>query len=65
MYIPAYTLGLFLTLPLLTSAQFGFFEQMFGGNQGGHGHHGHGGQREERNVPSDSVWYKQTYEGGV
>jgi hypothetical protein len=55
-------LGLILVLsPLLVAAQFGqFFEQMFhGGNGGGHG------QQQERNVPSNSDWYRRNYDEGT
>ncbi|KAF2665717.1 hypothetical protein BT63DRAFT_443066 [Microthyrium microscopicum] len=51
------------TLLLSTaSAQFqGFFEQMFGGQGGGHAH---GNQQQQgQNAPSDSAWYRQNYEG--
>ncbi|CEJ92851.1 hypothetical protein VHEMI08479 [[Torrubiella] hemipterigena] len=46
----------------LAQAQFGFFDQMFGGGQEQHhqhqGHgHGHGG-----NVPSDANMYRQRYD---
>lgn len=41
-------------------AQFQFFEQMFGGGQQHHESSGHGG-----NVPSDSAWYQNAYNGGV
>lgn len=40
-----------------TSAQFGFFDQMFG-NQG------HQQHQEPQNVRSDSQWYQAQYEGG-
>lgn len=45
------------------SAQFQFFEQMFGG--GGGGGHAHHHQQQAQNVPSDSGWYQQQYEGGM
>lgn len=46
----------------LAQAQFGFFDQMFGGGHEQHhqhqGHgHGHGG-----NVPSDANMYRQRYD---
>jgi hypothetical protein len=41
-----------------SSAQFGFFDQMFG-NQGQHQH------QEPQNVRSDSSWYQAQYEGGM
>lgn len=48
------------------TAQFGFFDQMFGGGSenggGGHNHHQHG---EAQNVRSDSSWYQAQYEGGM
>ncbi|KAK3686172.1 hypothetical protein B0T22DRAFT_242233 [Podospora appendiculata] len=40
------------------SAQFGFFDQMFGGN----GQQGHQQQRAPQNVPSDSAAYRSNYE---
>jgi hypothetical protein len=40
------------------TAQFGFFDQMFG-NQG------HQQQQQPQNVRSDSQWYQQQYEGGM
>jgi hypothetical protein len=49
-----------LSLSLFASAQFGFFEQMFGGQQGHH----HQQQQQQQNVASDSTWYKQNYEAG-
>jgi hypothetical protein len=45
---------LLLALTSATTAQFGFFEQMFGG----HEHH-----RQPQNVPSDSTPYRQNYDG--
>lgn len=60
----------FLSLPLAllqaillastVSAQFGFFDQMFGGGGQG-GHHGHGHQQQQ-NVPSDSANYRHNYQ---
>jgi hypothetical protein len=42
----------------VASAQFGFFDQMFG--------QGHPqGQPEKQNVASDSTWYRQTWESGM
>ena len=41
-----------------SSAQFGFFDQMFGGG-GGQQH------QEPQNVRSDSSWYQAQYEGGT
>ena len=54
-------LGLALLLtPLLAAAQFGqFFEQMFHGGGGGQR-----SQQQERNVPSDSEWYRRNYDDG-
>ncbi|KAF2203811.1 hypothetical protein GQ43DRAFT_239977 [Delitschia confertaspora ATCC 74209] len=52
---------LFLFLGLLVSnvsAQFGFFDQMFGGGSGGGGGRG----QQAQNVRSDSSWYQQQYE---
>jgi hypothetical protein len=40
-----------------TSAQFGFFDQMFGG--------GGQQQQEPQNVRSDASWYQAQYEGGM
>jgi hypothetical protein len=40
-----------------SSFQFGFFDQMFGGQQQQH--------QEPQNVRSDSAWYQQQYEGGM
>jgi hypothetical protein len=37
------------------TAQFQFFEQMFGGQQQ---------QQQPQNVASDSNWYRQNYEAG-
>jgi hypothetical protein len=57
--MPSFTqiLLLFVGLFFTTSAQFQFFEQMFGG----------GGQQQQQpqNVPSDSNWYRQNYEAGM
>jgi hypothetical protein len=42
------------------NAQFGnIFEQFMGGQ------HPHQQQRAPQNVPSDSSWYQQTYDGGM
>jgi hypothetical protein len=43
---------------LTATAQFGFFDQMFGGG-GGHQH------QEPQNVRSDSSWYQAQYEAGT
>lgn len=65
-HLTALVLVLFsLTYPI--AAQFGFFDQMFGGaNHGGGGHHGggHNHHGEAQNVRSDSSWYQAQYEGG-
>jgi hypothetical protein len=42
----------------LATAQFQFFEQFFQGGQQPQG------QPEKQNVPSDSSWYRQNWEGG-
>ncbi|KAM7183059.1 hypothetical protein V8F20_012754 [Naviculisporaceae sp. PSN 640] len=63
----------FLSLPLAllqaillatsVSAQFGFFDQMFGGGGGQGGHHGHGHHhQQQQNVPSDSANYRHNYQ---
>ena len=44
-----------LALAGAATAQFGFFDQMFGG-------HGQGGQRQPQNVPSDARAYQRGYE---
>jgi hypothetical protein len=41
-----------------TSAQFGFFDQMFGGQQQQQ-------HQEPQNVRSDASWYQAQYEGGM
>jgi hypothetical protein len=54
----------FLALSLFTfsaHAQFGFFDQMFGGGGGGHQHQ----QQQQQNVRSDSQWYQSQYENGM
>jgi hypothetical protein len=43
-------------LMLGVSAQFQFFEQMFNGGQGQ--------QQQQRNVGSDSTWFRENYEAG-
>jgi hypothetical protein len=50
--------GLLLVLAGLATAQFQFFEQFFQGGQQPQG------QQEKQNVPSDSSWYRQNWEGG-
>lgn len=55
---------LLATLIWPITAQFGFFDQMFGGG----GSHNGGGQHqrgEPQNVRSDSSWYQAQYEGGT
>jgi hypothetical protein len=47
---------LLLALALSVSAQFQFFEQFFGGDQG---------QHQAQDVPSDSAWYRQNYAKGM
>lgn len=53
-------LAFFWVLALLqvAHAQFGFFDQMFQGQHGGHGHQ----QQQPQNVPSDSNWYRSNVE---
>jgi len=51
------SLLVFLSLTAFASAQFHFFEQMFGGGQPQ--------QQQPQNVGSDSGWYRQHYEGGM
>ncbi|KIW39085.1 uncharacterized protein PV06_08896 [Exophiala oligosperma] len=43
----------------LAAAQFQFFEQFFQGGQQAQG------QQEKQNVPSDSSWYRQNWEGAT
>lgn len=50
----------FLSLLSLATAQFGFFDQMFGG-QDGHEQHHH--QHQPQNNPSDAGHYRAQYEG--
>ena len=49
------TLALLFALLGSVQAQFGFFEQMFGGQQQQQ-------QQQPQNAPSDSKWYRQQYE---
>ncbi|KAL7811690.1 hypothetical protein V8C44DRAFT_330046 [Trichoderma aethiopicum] len=51
----------FLSLFALASAQFGFFDQMFGGGGGGGGGGGHHQQQQAQNNPSDARHYQQQY----
>lgn len=55
MITPIVTLLLFLSV---VSAQFQFFEQFFQGGQ-------QQAAPEKQNVPSDSNWYRQNWEGGT
>ncbi|KAM7212091.1 hypothetical protein V8F06_012520 [Rhypophila decipiens] len=55
-----FPLLLIAALTSTVSAQFGFFDQMFGG--GGGGGHGHHQQQQQQNVPSDSAHYRQNYQ---
>jgi hypothetical protein len=48
-----------LLLAVGANAQFQFFEQMFQGQQQQHQ------PQAPQNVPSDSSWYQQNYDGGV
>lgn len=57
MHSPLSFVFLLLTWTLGVSAQFQFFEHMFGG--GGHHHH-----QQPQNMPSDSSWYQQQYDTG-
>ncbi|PHH88623.1 hypothetical protein CDD83_7294 [Cordyceps sp. RAO-2017] len=50
-----------LSLLSLASAQFGFFEQMFGGGGGGGGGGGHEAHQQQRMNPSDSSLYRGRY----
>lgn len=52
----------FLSLLSLAGAQFGFFDQMFGGHDGGHEHHQHQQQPMQQNNPSDASHYKSQFE---
>ncbi|KAF2845272.1 long chronological lifespan protein 2 [Plenodomus tracheiphilus IPT5] len=49
----------FATWFFTSSAQFGFFDQMFGG---GGGQQQQQQQQQPQNVRSDSAWYQQQYE---
>ncbi|KAJ4510786.1 Long chronological lifespan protein 2 [Exophiala dermatitidis] len=44
----------------LATAQFQFFEQFFQGGQ-----QGQQASQDKQNVPSDSSWYRQNWEGDV
>lgn len=52
-------LRLLLVFAGLATAQFQFFEQFFHGGQQAQT------QQEKQNVPSDSSWYRQNWEGGM
>jgi len=56
-----YLISLLSTMLFATSAmaQFGMFEEMFGG------HGGHHQQHQPQNAGSDSIWYKQNYENSM
>lgn len=54
-----FTLSLLLALLGTVSAQFNFFEQMFGGNGGGQQQ-----QQQQQNVPSDSSYYRSQVDRG-
>ncbi|GAO19725.1 uncharacterized protein UV8b_06762 [Ustilaginoidea virens] len=51
----------FFSLLSAAAAQFGFFEHMFGGHNGGHEHQ----QHQQRNNPSDASFYKAQYTQSV
>ncbi|OAA37609.1 hypothetical protein BBO_07639 [Beauveria brongniartii RCEF 3172] len=51
----------FLSLLSLASAQFAFFDQMFGQQEQHHGQHHH----QQQNNPSDASQYHARYEGSV
>lgn len=51
-------LTLILSLSTLASAQFGFFDQMFGNQE----EHGHQQQQQQRNNPSDAGQYRGRFE---
>lgn len=60
-----FLLSLLFALLGTVSAQFNFFEQMFGGQGGGGGggHHHH--QQQQQNAPSDSSWYRSQVDRGT
>lgn len=60
-----FLLSLLFALLGTVSAQFNFFEQMFGGQGGGGGggHHHH--QQQQQNAPSDSSWYRSQVDRGI
>lgn len=55
MHLPLLTAAVASALMLSVSAQFQFFEQMFNGGQQA---------QQQRNVGSDSTWYRENYEAG-
>lgn len=54
-----FSFALLLALLGTVSAQFNFFEQMFGGNGGGGQQH-----QQQQNVPSDSSYYRSQVDRG-
>lgn len=54
-----FSFSLLLALLGTASAQFNFFEQMFGGNGGGQQQ-----QQQQQNVPSDSSYYRSQVDRG-
>lgn len=59
-----FLLSLLFALLGTVSAQFNFFEQMFGGQGGGGGGHHHH-QQQQQNAPSDSSWYRSQVDRGI
>ena len=53
------SLSIAVLLAGLASAQFQFFEQFFNPGQQTQG------TQQKQNVPSDSNWYRQNWEGGM
>jgi hypothetical protein len=61
-----FLLSLLFALLGTVSAQFNFFEQMFGGQGGGGGGGGHHHQQQQQqNAPSDSSWYRAQVDRGM
>lgn len=56
----SFSLSLLLALLGTVSAQFNFFEQMFGGNGGG----GQQQHHQQQNAPSDSSYYRSQVDRG-
>ncbi|KAG5982468.1 Long chronological lifespan protein 2 [Claviceps digitariae] len=55
-----------LSLFSLATAQFGFFDQMFGGHDGGHSHHHHHHHHQQpQNNPSDASHYQGQFEQSI